>query len=71
MSEPAFEVGAFTAADGTRLAWTRARTGSRHLIVVSPGIGNQAASVPEPGTWALFGLGAAMVVLRARRVRHS
>jgi hypothetical protein len=40
-------------------------------IVVSPGIGNQAASVPEPGTWALFGLGAAMVVLRARRVRHS
>jgi hypothetical protein len=42
-----------------------------YSIVLSDGIGNQAASVPEPATWALFGLGAAMVVLRARRIRRS
>jgi uncharacterized protein len=38
MSEPVEELGTFAAADGTRLAWTRLRTGSPYLIVVSPGI---------------------------------
>jgi pimeloyl-ACP methyl ester carboxylesterase len=38
VSPPAEEVGTFRAPDGTPLVWTRRRTGSRHLIVVSPGI---------------------------------
>ncbi len=32
------ELGSFRAPDGTTLAWTRLRTGSRRLVVVSPGI---------------------------------
>lgn len=38
MSASREELGAFRAKDGTRLAWTRRRTGARRLVVVSPGI---------------------------------
>ena len=38
MSAPREETGLFRTADGTRLAWTRRRTGARRLIVVSPGV---------------------------------
>ena len=38
MSSAHEETGRFRTADGTRLAWTRRRTGARRLIVVSPGV---------------------------------
>ena len=38
VSSPREETGIFRTADGTRLAWTRRRTGARRLIVVSPGV---------------------------------
>ena len=65
----------FVAADGTHYGWVQLSVYDEYpgmhihdwAYETSPGFGIQMGMVPEPSTWALFGLG--LVVLMVRRMR--